>query len=256
MKKIIDFFKRLWRLITGKEVRPYIVEETEKPSKPMLGTVHQGGYSFDEEKIIAKLKEWEDVFVFQDYCKANGITDNCDDVKANPCFNEQTDYNIKVIASDLLYKLNYQDEEHYHDLRLDKIEEWNEMREDSDKRIEERKRIMEQQRIDELKKRGVLCPQCQKGEITKHYHGLCEVYFKSDAGGALGGGSNAPYIDANEYQIHYKKCDKCDYVDIFEYRFVPSWWSDLFNKDCPFSPGSPVKDYKPEHYIKYKITRW
>jgi len=65
------FFKRLWKLITGKEVRPYIVEETEKPSKPMLGTVHQGSYSFDEEKIIAKLKEWEDVFVFQDYCKAN-----------------------------------------------------------------------------------------------------------------------------------------------------------------------------------------
>jgi hypothetical protein len=54
----------------------------------MLGTVHQNGYSFDDEKIIKTLEEWEDLKKFKDFCKKNNITDNSSDIKGNATYND------------------------------------------------------------------------------------------------------------------------------------------------------------------------
>ena len=75
MKKIFGFFKRLWRLITGKEVRPFVEEDVVV--KPLLG-----GSNYDIEidyiDVYDMLVRCKDIKAFQKECNALGITINTD----------------------------------------------------------------------------------------------------------------------------------------------------------------------------------
>ena len=247
MKKIINFIKRLFKLIFGKNVR----EELDNQfNKPMLRTVYQNGYSFDDEKIVKTLDEWEDIRKFKEYCKKNDITENRSDVKSNAIYNDQTDYNLKVIASDLLYKLNNQGESKYHKLRLDRIEEWGGMREESDAKI-----------IEQWRNAGILCPKCEKAPTRYYDHGLVKIVYDYTAGGPIGAGIHVSGTGSKEYQFHYKKCTECDYWGMVEYRETPSWWDDLWGNDCPFYKGDIIEIYKSgnhgtDKFKSYEITRW
>lgn len=48
MRKIIDFFKRLWRLITGQEVRPYVEVKKSATKKNVL---INSNYDFDIDYV-------------------------------------------------------------------------------------------------------------------------------------------------------------------------------------------------------------
>lgn len=247
MKNIINFIKRLFKLIFGKNVR----EELDNQfNKPMLRTVYQNGYSFDDEKIVKTLDEWEDIRKFKEYCKKNDITENRSDVKGNTTYNDQTDYNLKVIASDLLYKLNNQGESKYHKLRLDRIEEWGGMREISDAKI-----------IEQWRNVGILCPKCEKAPTRYYDHGLVKIVYDYTAGGPIGAGIHVSGTGSKEYQFHYKKCTECNYWEMIEYRETPSWWDDLWGNDCPFHKGDIIEIYRSgnhghDKFKSYEITRW
>lgn len=255
MKKLIEFFKRLFMLIFRKDVRAgldYQFSDKENDAnKPMLGTVHQNGYSFDDEKIIKTLKEWEDISKFNNFCKQYGITDNSSDIKGNATYNDQTDYNLKVIASDLKYKLIHQNEEKYHKLRLSRIEEWKGMRKDSDSRS-----------IEQWRNAGILCPKCQKAPTSYYNGGLLKVYFEHFYGGAIGAGVHGSTKSSREYQFHYRKCTNCNHWYMVEYRETPSWWDDLWGNDCPFTKGDVIEYWQSGKmgncykFERYEITRW
>ena len=51
MRKLIEFFKRLWRLITGQEVRPYVESEKPVTKKNVLGAICEIGIHEQEESI-------------------------------------------------------------------------------------------------------------------------------------------------------------------------------------------------------------
>jgi len=252
MKKIINFIKRLFKLIFGKDVRTELDNQfnNEGNIKPMLGTVYQNGYSFNDEVIIKTLEEWEDLSKFEKYCKENNISTNHGDVKSNAIYNDQTEYNLKVIASDLLYKLTFQNESKYHKLRLDRIEEWGGMRKDSDNRI-----------IEQWRNAGILCPKCEKAPTRYYDHGLVKIVYDYTAGGPIGAGIHVSGTGSKEYQFHYKKCTKCDYWRMVEYRETPSWWDDLWGNDCPFYKGDIIEIYRSgnhgtDKFKSYEITRW
>lgn len=257
MKSIINFLIRLFKLIFGKDVRTELdtqfnnIKESQDQTKPMLGVVYQNRYSFDDEKIIKTLKEWEDISKFKEYCKNNKITENRADVKTNTTYNDQTDYNLKVIASDLQYKLTYQNESKYHKLRLDRIEEWNTMRKNSDDNL-----------IEQWKNEGILCPKCQKAPTRYYDHGLVKIVYDYTSGGPIGAGIHISGTGSKEYQFHYRKCKECDHWYMIEYRETPSWWDDLCGNDCPFTKGDIIEKYQSGKmgstykFKRYEITRW
>lgn len=237
MQKLIDFIKRLFKIILGKDIREEIdhqfgndKEPIPENKKSMLGTVHQNGYSFDDEKIIKILEEWEDLSKFKDFCKKNNITDNSSDIKGDATYNDQTEYNLKVIASDLLYKLTYQNESKYHKLRLDRIDEWKGIRKDSNDRV-----------IEQWRNAGILCPKCEKAPMTYYNHGVVKVHFDHFYGGAIGAGIHGSTSGSKEYQFHYRKCNECEYLYMIEYRETPSWWDDLWGNECPFTKGNIIE---------------
>ena len=253
MKKIIDFIKRLFKLIFGQDVRTELDNQFNngENNKPMLGTVYQNGYSFDDKVIIKTLEDWENLSVFEKYCKENHITTNRSDVKSNAIYNDQTEYNLKVIASDLLYKLTFQNESKYNKLRLDRIVELEGMRKDSDDRI-----------IEQWRNNGTLCPKCQKAPTSYYNSGLLKINFEHFYGGPIGAGVHGSTTGSKEYQFHYKKCTSCNHWEMVEYRETPSWWDDLWGNECPFTKGNIIdcwlagkmgNTYK-FHY--YEITRW
>jgi hypothetical protein len=135
-----------------------------------------------------------------------------------------------VIASDLLYKLTYQNESKYHKLRLDRIDEWKGMRKDSDGRV-----------IEQWRNAGILCPKCEKAPMTYYNHGVVKVHFEHFYGGAIGAGIHGSTSGSKEYQFHYRKCNECEYLDMIEYRETPSWWDDLWGNECPFTKGNIIE---------------
>ncbi len=71
------------------------------------------------DNIVNTLESWEDVNLFKKFCEENNITQNRDDVQPT----DDENYVLKVIASDLLYKLNITIN-HYHIVRINRIKEW------------------------------------------------------------------------------------------------------------------------------------
>ena len=77
MGKIIDFFKRLWMLITGKEIRPYIInEEPDIKQKKMLGDVSNYDIDIDYTDIYDTLVKCREYKGLQEEAKKYGITIN------------------------------------------------------------------------------------------------------------------------------------------------------------------------------------
>jgi hypothetical protein len=72
--------------------------------------------------IIETLESWEDFNMFINFCTANNITMDCNDVEKDDSY-EQTNYKLKIIASDLLYKLNISIN-HFQLMRINKVKEW------------------------------------------------------------------------------------------------------------------------------------
>ena len=72
----------------------------------------------DYETVIRTLENWEDLEVFNKFCEENEITQNREDVEL-----DDENYELKVIASDLLYKLNI-NVNYFHIVRINKIKEW------------------------------------------------------------------------------------------------------------------------------------
>lgn len=77
MRKIIDFFKRLWRLITGQEVRPYVEVEKSATKKNVLSN---SNYDFDIDYIDVydTLLNCKTIKGLQKECKKYNITISTD----------------------------------------------------------------------------------------------------------------------------------------------------------------------------------
>ena len=76
MKKILAFFIRLWRLITGKEVRPYV--EPEEPTVQTKKLLGGSSYDFDIDYIDVydTIQNCKTIKGLQKECKKYGITIN------------------------------------------------------------------------------------------------------------------------------------------------------------------------------------
>ena len=92
MRKLIEFFKRLWRLITGQEVRPFI--ESEKPTSKKK-VLSNSNYDFDIDyvDVYDTLVNCKTIKGLQKECKKYNITISTD---------------IKQISSDKTLNLKYQ----------------------------------------------------------------------------------------------------------------------------------------------------
>lgn len=77
MRKIIDFFKRLWRLITGQEVRPYIESEKPASKKKVLIDIN---YDFDIDyvDVYDTIVNCKTIKGLQKECKKYNITISTD----------------------------------------------------------------------------------------------------------------------------------------------------------------------------------
>ena len=243
--------KKIWKAIVNLFKNLFCKKQvTEKPKPSMLGTIHQNNYEFDDELIIKTLESWENINTFKEYCNKNGITTNRNDVHSNSTYHDQTEYNLKFIASDLKSKLEFQGEEKYHKLRLSRIKEWKEMREREDR-----------EKLEQWEKEGRLCPKCKKSYTENKNTGVVVIYYDYYAGGPIGAGINVSGSGHKEFQFHYKKCHDCDYWEMTEYRETPSWWDDLWDLDCPFKQGNIIDVYKSgkhgtDKYTSHKITSW
>jgi len=80
MRKIINFFKRLWRLICGKEIRPWTEPEVVGVKKPGALFSANSGYDIDIDytDIYDTIERCKTVRELQKECKALGITINVD----------------------------------------------------------------------------------------------------------------------------------------------------------------------------------
>lgn len=92
---------------------------TKKKKEIVVKKPHQ---RYDIDYIIKTLESWENFDVFVNFCVANNITMNRDDVEKDDSY-EQTNYKLKVIASDLFYKLNI-GINHFQLMRINKVKEW------------------------------------------------------------------------------------------------------------------------------------
>ena len=77
MRKLTEFFKRLWRLITGQEVRPYI--ESEKPTSKKK-VLSNSNYDFDINyvDVYDTLVNCKTIKGLQKECKKYNITVSTD----------------------------------------------------------------------------------------------------------------------------------------------------------------------------------
>ena len=77
MRKLIEFFKRLWRLITGQEVRPYV--ESEKPATKKT-VLSNSNYDFDIDyvDVYDTLENCKTIKGLQKECKKYNITISTD----------------------------------------------------------------------------------------------------------------------------------------------------------------------------------
>ena len=77
MRKLTEFFKRLWRLITGQEVRPYI--ESEKPASKKK-VLSNSNYDFDIDyvDVYDTLVNCKTIKGLQKECKKYNITISTD----------------------------------------------------------------------------------------------------------------------------------------------------------------------------------
>ena len=80
MRKIINFFKRLWRLICGKEIRPWTEPEVVEVKKLGVLFSANSGYDIDIDytDIYDTIERCKTVRELQKECKALGITINAD----------------------------------------------------------------------------------------------------------------------------------------------------------------------------------
>ena len=92
MRKLIEFFKRLWRLITGQEVRPYVKSEKPANKKNVLSNSNYD-FDIDYSDVYDTLVNCKTIKGLQKECKKYNITISTD---------------IKQISSDKTLNLKYQ----------------------------------------------------------------------------------------------------------------------------------------------------
>lgn len=80
MRKIINFFKRLWRLICGKEIRPWTEPEVVEVKKPGVLFSANSGYDIDIDytDLYDTIERCKTVRELQKECKKYNITVNSD----------------------------------------------------------------------------------------------------------------------------------------------------------------------------------
>ena len=110
----------------------------------------------------------------------------------------------------------------------------------------------------------IICPRCKECEIEDHKTGLLEVYFWKDAlctnikdlKNKIGKKEQA----TRQFEFHYKKCPKCDYIKFYEYREVETWDPNKHYLNKPFTEGDVAYDWRyganKDKYIGYKVIHW
>ena len=103
-----------------------------------------------------------------------------------------------------------------------------------------------------------LCPECKEDIPEDHLTGLVEIYFEAGNGAIRDSSDHG--TATREYQFHYKKCPKCGYWEMYEYRETPTWLDDLVHINPDFKQGNIIHkwiaDSGHNDYLGYKVTRW
>jgi len=249
----ISFIFKIWKWIKSlfkskkaeEDFRQEITEDT--PKGELVGYVPHG---CDYEKVLATIKTWEDVKVFRQACKDWGVKEGKGGQKwGNGNLTERC---IQEYMLGCSYCLDNENEEEFRKYLQCRIEDCTEIIE-----------LVKKDRVKEWENAGILCPSCKDSKTNYYTTGLVEIKYDYVAGGPIGGGIHISGTGTKEFQFHYRKCPKCGYWYMVEYRETPSWWDDLWNNDCPFKQGDIIQQYKSrekdsssEKFKSYEITRW
>lgn len=235
MRKIIDFFKRLF---TGKK--------KAEENKPSLGSKYKEP-EFNLDLVIDTLKSYQkDPSLIEKDAKEWNVTLD-DNWKSSVQYGRSVQ-NIKdqLALQDYIHKALY-----YYSKGEDKLqnflsnmipmlEDW---KADYEAGVEKRKK----ERKEELEKEGLLCPDCfKRGYIEgmkRIQNGIFEIHYEeanpTSDGSHVGGCTNYEYsMQCDEYQYHGRICPNCGKRIVDEYRKTPSWLEDLFHIQPEFIKGS------------------
>jgi len=245
--KIFNWFKNLFSKKSDKATIEEPIETNEE--KPvLLGGSYVPRPKFNIDLLISKLESYKDKKVFLSDIKKYDVKEGEEKYSGLSMDDRALKENLYL----LLRVYNRNDDARYQkwiEKRIAYYHQWDEEYDDF--------------YINELKEKGVLCPKCNKGEMKYHETGLADIEYDWFSGGPVGAGVHVSGHGHSEYQFHYKKCNKCGYYVITEYREVPSWFddiiSDLFDHQQPFKKGDLISDFKNmsgKKYTSHKILRW
>ena len=110
----------------------------------------------------------------------------------------------------------------------------------------------------------IICPRCKECELEKHETGLLEIYFLNDvlclSLNELKNKIGMKEQATRQFEFHYIKCPKCDYIKFYEYREVETWDSKKHYLNKPFREGDVTYDWRyganRDKYIGYKVIHW
>lgn len=110
----------------------------------------------------------------------------------------------------------------------------------------------------------IICPRCKECELEKHETGLLEIYFLNDvlclSLNKLKNKIGMKEQATRQFEFHYIKCPKCDYIKFYEYREVETWDSNKHYLNKPFTEGDVTYDWRygtnRDKYIGYKVIHW
>ena len=109
-----------------------------------------------------------------------------------------------------------------------------------------------------------ICPRCKEGIVQSNNTGIVEIYFWKDPTcksleefkKKFGQKERA----MRKFEFHYKKCNQCDYVILYEYREIPYWNENIDYTNYPFIEGDIIKNWKyganSNVYIGSKVIQW
>ena len=100
-----------------------------------------------------------------------------------------------------------------------------------------------------------ICSRCKEGIVQSNNTWIVEIYFwKEPTCESLEGfkkkfGQKERAL--RKFEFHYKKCNQCDYVILYEYREIPYWDENIDYTNYPFIEGDIIKTGNMELIVMF-----